>query len=148
MTLQQRTPSRSRFTKTAGFACSSAGSPICLRPHDLRPVAENLINDGAAVECARRFLALVRAAAEHADYFGNWAVAFGATGLKGMRAHGIDRDKYPPPEAALEVDDYAESTGATCAELTTAPGTLTRRLIGPLLRALATEERYAEILND
>lgn len=116
--------------------------------HDLRSVAENLILDGAAVECTRRFLALVRAAAERADYFGNWALAFGATGLKGMRAHGIDRDRYFSPEAALEVDDCAESTGATYAELTTAPGALTRRLVGPLLRALATEDRYVEILND
>jgi hypothetical protein len=118
------------------------------RAHELRPVAEDLILDGAAVECTRRFLALVLAAAEQADYFGNWALAFGATGLKGMRAHGIDRDNYFPPEAALEVDDYVESTGATYAELTTAPGTLTRRLVGPLLRALATEDRYTEILND
>jgi hypothetical protein len=118
------------------------------RAHELRPVAEDLILDGAAVECTRRFLALVLAAAELADYFSNWALAFGATGLKGMRAHGIDRDRYFSPEAALEVDDYAESTGATYAELTTAPGALTRRLVGPLLRALATEDRYTEILND
>ena len=118
------------------------------RAHDLRPAAEDLIYDGAAVECTRRFLVLVREAAERADYFGNWALAFGATGLKGMRAYGIDRDKFFSPEAALEVDTYAESTGATYAELTTAPGTLTRRLVGPLLRALATEERYAETLND
>ena len=103
---------------------------------------ENLIYDGASVECTRRFLALVREAAERANYFGNWALAFGATGLRGMRAHGIDGANYYSPEAALEVDDYAESTGATYAELTDAPGTLTRRLVGPLLRALATEDRY------
>jgi hypothetical protein len=65
-----------------------------------------------------------------------------------MRAHGIDREKHFSPEAALEVDNYAESTGATYAELTTAPGALTRRLVGPLLRALATEDRYTEILSD
>ena len=65
-----------------------------------------------------------------------------------MRAHGIDHDKYFSPDAAIEVDDYAESTSATYTELTTAPGALIRRLVGPLLRALATEERYAEILND
>ena len=116
--------------------------------HDLRPVAEDLLQDGAAVDCTRRFLALVRAAAEQGGYFGNWALAFGATGLKGMRAHGIDRGKYSPPDAAIEVDDYAESTSATYTELTTAPGALMRRLVGPLLRALATEERYGEILND
>jgi hypothetical protein len=116
--------------------------------HVLRPVAENLIHDGAAVDCTRRFLALVRAAAERAGYFGNWALAFGATGLKGMRAHGVDRDKYFSPDAAIEVDNYAQSTTATYAELTTAPGAPTRRLVGPLLRALATEERYATIFAD
>jgi hypothetical protein len=116
--------------------------------HELRPVAENLVHDGAAVECTRRFLALAREAAEHAGYFGNWALAFGATGFKGMRAHGIDRDNYFSPEAALEVDHYAESTEATYAELTAGPGSLTRRLVGPLLRALATEDRYAKIFDD
>lgn len=118
------------------------------KAHELRPVAENLIYDGAAVESTRRFLALVREAAERAGYFGNWALAFGATGLKGLRAHGIDRDHLFPPDAALEVDDYAESTGATHAELAAAPGALTRRLVGPLLRALATEDRYAETFAD
>ncbi len=97
---------------------------------------------------SRRFLALARAAAEQAGYFGNWALAFGATGLKGRRAHGSNRAKYLPPEASIEVDNHAESTSATWAELTSAPGTVTRRLIGPLLRALTTEERYASIPND
>lgn len=116
--------------------------------HELRSVTEDLIQDGAAVDCTRRFLALVQAAAERGGYFGNWALAFGATGIKGMRAHGIDRDKYFSPDAAIEVDDYAESTSATYAELTTAPGTLIRRLVGPLLRALAIEERYTEFLTE
>lgn len=116
--------------------------------HSMRPTAEDLIHDGAAVDCTRRFLALTRAAAEYAGYFGNWTLAFGATGLKGRRAHGSDRANYFPPEAAIEVDNYAESTSTTWAELTTAPGAITRRLIGPLLRALATEERYVDILNN
>ncbi|GLY76034.1 hypothetical protein Airi01_043010 [Actinoallomurus iriomotensis] len=50
--------------------------------------------------------------------------------------------------ARYDEDTYAETTTATWAELTQAPEAVTRRLAGPLLRALATEDRYTAALND
>jgi hypothetical protein len=43
---------------------------------------------------------------------------------------------------------YEESTGATLAGLRAAPGTVTRRLLGPLLRSLDSEEMFAKALTD
>ncbi|MEU7863345.1 hypothetical protein [Nonomuraea sp. NPDC049141] len=48
---------------------------------------QHVVFDAAAVNCTRRFLALVVDAAEKGGYFGNWAVAFGATGLRGLRGY-------------------------------------------------------------
>lgn len=56
---------------------------------DLTESKQQVIIDAAAVNCTRRFLALTLAAAQRASYFGNWVVAFGATGLRGLPAHGM-----------------------------------------------------------
>lgn len=68
---------------------------------------EQVIIEYAAVVHTRRFLALVMAATEHAGYLGSWALAFGATGLKGLRAAparassgqntSMTRTPTPPP---------------------------------------------------
>jgi hypothetical protein len=106
-----------------------------------------VILDAAAVTYTRRFLALVRAAGEKAGYFGNWALAFGATGLKGMAAH--NPNVFSSGTRALYYEDtYTETTTVSWAELNTTSGAVARRLIGPLLRALMTEGRYAAILDD
>jgi hypothetical protein len=62
-----------------------------LHSERLGPDDREVVLDVAAANYTRRFLALVLAAAEHAGYFGNWALAFGATGLAGLRAYsGLD----------------------------------------------------------
>lgn len=109
---------------------------------------ESVIFDSAAVSYTRRFLALVQTAAEQGGYFGNWTLAFGATGLKGMRAYGINNMNHFNAEARYDADDYAETTSTSWAELVNAPGAITRRLIGPLLRSLAVEQRYDTILSN
>jgi hypothetical protein len=109
---------------------------------------EQVLLDDTAVNLTRRFLALVQAAAEEAGYFGNWALALGATGLNGLQTHsGATTLGFGNP-ARYDEDTYTETTAATWAELTQAPGAVTRRLAGPLLRALATEDRYAAALGD
>lgn len=109
---------------------------------------EQVLLDDTAVNLTRRFLALVRAAAEEAGYFGNWAMALGATGLNGLQTHsGATTLGFGNP-ARYDEDTYTETTAVTWAELTQAPGAVTRRLAGPLLRALATEDRYAAALDD
>lgn len=110
---------------------------------------EQQIIDAAAVSNTRRFLALVLAAAEEAGYFGNWALAVGATYLSGLRA-------YSPPQtgfgfaatARYEEHDYRETTEVSWAELNVAPGAVARRLLGPLLMALSVESRYTKALSD
>ncbi|MFI6730455.1 hypothetical protein NRF20_03260 [Streptomyces sp. R-74717] len=45
-------------------------------------------------------------------------------------------------------DTYREATGAPRAELTSAPGSVTRRLLGPLLRSLNVQSLYEMALTD
>ena len=108
---------------------------------------EQIILDQAAVSYTRRFLALVLAAAERAGYFGNWALAFGATGLRGHHANNQGNILGFEDLARYDQDDYRRATAATWAELNQMPGTITRALIGALLRALGTEGRYTDILT-
>ena len=116
-------------------------------PND--PRAEQQILDPAAVSYTRRFLALVLAAAEHAGYFGNWALAVGATGLRGGRAVPNPRVGFGfESRSRYDQDDYRAATAVTWAELNQNPGDITRRLVGALLRALDTEARYTAALTD
>lgn len=106
------------------FSCLSD-----LRQNDPVSEAEQVIYEMVAVAYTRRFLALVLAAGEHAGYFGNWAFAVGATGVKGLRVapgrHGFwdDSPRY-------NQDTYTAATEVTWAELNQTPGAITRRLIG------------------
>lgn len=109
---------------------------------------EQMILDAAAVSCTRRFLALVLAASEHAGYFGNWALAFGATGLNGLHAVPSNSGFVFKNLARYDRDAYTATTTVTWAELNQIPGTITRRLVGALLRALAVESRYNTALSD
>ncbi|WP_030960715.1 hypothetical protein [Streptomyces sp. NRRL S-378] len=61
----------------------------------------------------------------------------------GRRPSGIFASNH-----RYSADTYEESTGATLAELRDAPGTVTRRLLGPLLRSLDSEEVFAKALTD
>lgn len=108
---------------------------------------QNVLFDAAAVSCTRRFLALTLTAARTAGYFGNWALAFGATGLRGLRAYRVPSMDFAG-RAQYSEDTYTETTSVSWAELNTAPGTATRRLIGPLLRSLEAEQGFAHALDD
>ena len=107
---------------------------------------EQLIIDRAAVVHTRRFLALVLAAAERAGYLGNWALAFGATGVKGLRAAPSQQVFWEGDH--YNQDTYSAATSVTWAELGQARGAVTRRLIGSLLRTLGTESYHDTILID
>ncbi|MFF0249971.1 AlbA family DNA-binding domain-containing protein [Streptosporangium sandarakinum] len=108
---------------------------------------EQVILAAAAVGHTRRFLALVLAAAQEAGYFGNWALAVGATGLNGLRAHTNSGIGFGP-RARYDEDTYTRTTGITWAELNSASGAVTNRLTGPLLRALGVESFYEKALAD
>ncbi|MFB8043126.1 hypothetical protein ACFC8F_17770 [Streptomyces hydrogenans] len=90
-------------------------------------------------------LELIRLISDGVGYHGNWAVAVGATRLHGRRrwSQSLFGNNH-----RYSADTYEESTGATLAELHNAQGTVTRRLLGPLLRSLDSEEVFEGALAD
>ncbi|MFF5264589.1 helix-turn-helix domain-containing protein [Actinomadura viridis] len=106
---------------------------------------EQVIIEAGAVSNTRRFLGLVVAAGERAGYFGNWALALGATGLQGLRVAPSRHNWGDNP--TYDRETYTATTATTWAELDQTPGAITRRLVGPLLRALGTESHYHTALT-
>ncbi|MER5353468.1 ATP-binding protein [Kitasatospora sp. NPDC002551] len=107
---------------------------------------EQVLLDVGAVVLTRHMLELMRLISDDRGYHGNWAVAVGANRLRGRRRHAeqwgfSSNDRYSE-------DTYEESTGATLAELRDAPGAVTGRLLGPLLRSLGSEDTFAKALTD
>ncbi|MDX2600292.1 ATP-binding protein [Streptomyces caniscabiei] len=116
------------------------------RPYESPSDAEQVIFDAAAVVFTRHMLELIRLISDEVDYHGNWAVAVGANRLRGRR-----RWSQPSIFASnhrYSADTYEESTGVAVAELRDAPGTVTRRLLGHLLRSLDSEESFVKALTD
>ncbi|MFG2895506.1 helix-turn-helix domain-containing protein [Streptomyces zaomyceticus] len=107
--------------------------------------AEQVLFDAAAVIPTRHMLELTRLVSEEVGYHGNWALAVGANRLRGRRRH--TGQSLLASNHLYSDDTYEESTGATLAELRDAPGTVTSRLLGPLLRSLGSEEVFAKALN-
>ncbi|MGW6966396.1 hypothetical protein ACWGET_20350 [Streptomyces zaomyceticus] len=116
------------------------------RPYESPGDAEQVIFDAAPVIFTRHMLELIRLISEDVGYHGNWAVAVGANRLRGRRRW--DQPSIFASNHRYSADTYEESTGATLAELREAQGTVTRRLLGPLLRSLDSEETFAKALTD
>lgn len=116
------------------------------RPYESPSEAEQVIFDAAPVVFTRHMLELIRLISEDVGYHGNWTVAVGANRLRGRRRWS--QPSIFASDHRYSADIYEESTGATLAELREAQGTVTRRLLGPLLRSLDSEEAFAEALND
>ncbi|MFD4862485.1 hypothetical protein [Streptomyces atratus] len=91
-------------------------------------------------------LELMRLVSDEVGYHGNWSVAVGANRLRGRRRYS--GQSHFPSNHRYSADTYEESAGATLAELRDAPGTVTRRLLGPLLRSLDSEELFSKALTD
>lgn len=118
----------SRLSETAGVNPAGSGmdEPVVLHP--------------AAVNLTRRLLGIIVGVSEKADYYGNWSLAVGVTRLRGRPGYVHHEQFFPSAtRARYERDEYVRSTGTTWAELNDAPGTITYRLLGPLLRALGAE---------
>ncbi|GGZ88310.1 MULTISPECIES: AlbA family DNA-binding domain-containing protein [Streptomyces rochei group] len=107
---------------------------------------EQVLFDAGAVIHTRHMLELIRLVSEDVGYHGNWVLAVGANRLRGRRRYS--GQSYFPSNYRYSADTYEECTGATLAELRDAPGTVTRRLLGPLLRSLGSEELFTEALTD
>ncbi|MFH9958932.1 hypothetical protein ACH4OX_32615 [Streptomyces roseolus] len=87
-------------------------------------------------------LELIRLISEDVGYCRNWTVAVGANRLRDRRRHHGQFEF--PSNHRYSADMYEESTSATLAELRDAPTMVTRRLLGPLLRSLDSEEAFAK----
>ncbi|MFJ9521869.1 helix-turn-helix domain-containing protein [Kitasatospora sp. NPDC101801] len=107
---------------------------------------EQVLFDAGAVILTRHLLDLVRLVSNEVGYHGNWAVGVGATRLRGRRR--FTTQAQFPSDHKYSADTYEETTGVTLAELNDAPGAVTRRLLGPLLRSLGSEEVFTNALND
>jgi hypothetical protein len=111
-----------------------------LESADAAASGQRLLTSGA-VTYARQFIALTAAAADHANYLGNWILAAGATGIKGIPVHDYLLHGRSGPRQDAPV--YQRATSASYAELLKQPGTVADRLIGRLLRATGTYDLYA-----
>ncbi|MGX1095722.1 hypothetical protein RKD47_006403 [Streptomyces albogriseolus] len=107
---------------------------------------EQVLFDAGAVIHTRHMLELIRLVSEDVGYHGNWVLAVGANRLRGRRRYS--GQSYFPSNYRYSADTYEECTGATLAELRDAPGAVTRRLLGPLLRSLGSEELFTKALTD
>ncbi len=105
-----------------------------------------VVFDAALVIYTRRLAAA--AAAEEAGYFGNWALAVGATGLSGCRSFTLSQNWISRSGDRYSGDTYRRATVATYAELTRRPGQLADRLIGQLLRGFGTRQLLDAALTD
>ncbi|WP_030912886.1 hypothetical protein [Streptomyces sp. NRRL F-5126] len=105
--------------------------------------AKQVIFDSAAVLFTRHMLELIRLISQDVGYHGNWAVAVGANRLRGRRRWS---QSMFAGYHRYSADTYEESTGTPMAALRDAPGTVTRRLLGPLLRSLDFEEAFESVL--
>ncbi|MFJ3780103.1 helix-turn-helix domain-containing protein [Streptomyces sp. NPDC090075] len=108
--------------------------------------AEQVIFDTAAVVLTRHMLELLRLVSDDVGYHGNWSVALGANRLRGRRRSA--GDSYFLSNHRYSADTYEESTRVSLAELHEAQGAVTRRLLGPLLRSLDSEDVFARALAD
>ncbi|MFJ7201620.1 MULTISPECIES: helix-turn-helix domain-containing protein [unclassified Streptomyces] len=117
-----------------------------LQRHASENKEEQVLFDSGAVILTRHMLELMRLVSDDVGYHGNWAVAVGANRLRGRRRYS--GQSHWPSNHRYSAETYEESTGATLAELHHAPGTVTHRLIGPLLRSLDSEELFAKALTD
>lgn len=107
---------------------------------------EQVLFDAGAVIHTRHMLELIRLVSDDVGYHGNWVLAVGANRLRGRRRYS--GQSYFPSNYRYSADTYEECTGATLAKLRDAPGAVTRRLLGPLLRSLGSEELFTKALTD
>ncbi|MEW2267737.1 ATP-binding protein [Streptomyces sp. NPDC047853] len=116
------------------------------RQYQSQDEEEQVLFDDGAVLHTRYMLELIRLVSDEVGYHGNWALAVGANRLRGRRRYS--GQSHWPSNDRYSADTYEESTEATRAELSGAPGTVTRRLLGPLLRSLGSEQLFADALTD
>jgi hypothetical protein len=84
---------------------------------------------------------------QQTGYNGSWVLGLHATGLRGLSS-SVFRENFQFSVApTYDVDTYRESTTATGAELAQQPWQVAGRLVGRLIRGLASTARYQPALE-
>jgi hypothetical protein len=109
---------------------------------------EQVVFDAGAVMYVRHLIALVLAAADQAGYAGNWALAVGATNLRGRRSYESRKGWDATDGPRFGEDTYQRAAVASHAQLLGTPGHVTSQLLARLLRALGTDGNFAPFLTD
>jgi hypothetical protein len=98
-----------------------------------------------AIGLAHRLVALAAAAAEVSGYLGDWALAFGATGLMNSYSHFLSiewSEGSPYPD-----DVYTDSVVASYSDLVKRPWEIVDSLVGGLLRGFNTRQNFLYALT-
>lgn len=127
---------RSRVVEVT-FAESGQIRLMSARAADVRD-EQKLIFEKLIIGNIEHLIALSQAIAAESGYLGGWEYAVHVRGLRDgsswelVNRHAFEQHIYTD-------DDYSAATSASAEELSAAPGTVARRLGGPLLRALGSD---------
>lgn len=109
------------------------------------------ILDSLAVEYTRQLLAMTLHVGLETGYRGLWILGVAATGIEGLAVHDPRRwnTRVRPQAWAVGGGEFRNSLITTTEEIEQAPGRLTYRLVGRLLRALGRPDNaHADLLTD
>lgn len=109
---------------------------------------EQELFESAAIIYVRRLLALVLTAADESGYLGNWALAVGATQLRGRSSYELRRRSFHSDAPRYNEDTYRRAVVVSHAELLATPGKVTGALLSRFMRALGTDSVFARFLTD
>ncbi|MBZ5736920.1 AlbA family DNA-binding domain-containing protein [Nocardioides mangrovi] len=107
--------------------------------------AKTVVADGLAVAYALRVVRWADAIAERTGYHGSWGFGVLATGLRGLSSSAYQERFSSGP--TYDADEYREVTTASGMEIHTRPQAVAGRLVGRLVRGLATSVRYDGLLR-
>jgi hypothetical protein len=91
-----------------------------------------------SLSLTRAVLSLAGQMGQRSGYGGRWMLAVGLTDLFGKTVFGVERP-FDMPEVPFSDQHYTQGTEAVTSELLAAPGPVTRRLLGRLIRGLGVE---------
>jgi hypothetical protein len=117
-----------------------------LRLYSSRFSDSNRLIEATAVGFTRQLIAITAAAAEMGGYLGAWILGVGATRL--LETVSSRLSQVGGISSAYGEDTYQRVVIASYADLRSYPGTLTKKLVGPLLRAYGTRSLFEPALTD
>lgn len=112
---------------------------------------QQVIFDEMPVALVRQVIMMASHVAAVIGYRGQWLLGVAAVGIEGLRPYddGASFFRGSAQGYSIGQGDYRSTAVASTEELESAPGALTRRLVGRLLRALGRpDSKYADLMAD